>query len=90
LFINEYLSEIIAFSMLAVVFILSTLNNPELFTIDYLFTQFSFYLELGFIAIALTIVIISGNLDLSVASTLVMTAIGALVFLGAGRRWKRT
>ena len=73
LFINEYLSEIIAFSMLAVVFILSTLNNPELFTIDYLFTQFSFYFELGIIAIALTIIIISGNLDLSVASMLVMT-----------------
>ncbi len=73
LFINEYLSELIVFGMLVVVFSLSNFNNPELFTVDYLFRQFSFYIELGFIAIALTIVIISGNLDLSVASILAMT-----------------
>jgi len=73
LFINNYLSEIIAFVMLVGVFIISILTNPSLFTVDYLFRQFSFYFELGFLALASTIILISGNLDLSIASLLTMT-----------------
>lgn len=57
-------------------FIVSARLSPYFLDLFFLFDETSLYMEIGIIALAMTLVIISGNIDLSVASGLAL--VGAL------------
>lgn len=54
--------------------LLAALQSPY-FDLPYLLDSTSLYMEVGIIALAMSFVIISGNIDLSVASNLALTAV---------------
>ena len=76
----RYLPEIVVVVLFLAAFIVSTLISSSFFDTQFLIKQLSLYIELGILAIACTPIIITGNLDLSVASSSVMTA-GIVAFL---------
>ena len=78
----KYLPEIVVVALLVIAFLLSAIVSPSFFDARFLVKQLSLYVELGILALACTPVIITGNLDLSVASASVMTA-GIVAFLHA-------
>ncbi len=81
-FAARYLPEIVVAGLLVLAFLASALISPNFFDARFLVKQLSLYVELGVLAVACTPVIITGNLDLSVASASVMTA-GIVAFLHA-------
>jgi rhamnose transport system permease protein len=78
----KYLPEIVVVFLLLIAFTVSAVISPSFFDARFLVKQLSLYVELGVLALACTPVIITGNLDLSVASSSVMTA-GIVAFLHA-------
>ncbi len=69
---KAFLPEIVVTVLLFLVFGVSTLLSPFFFDAEFLLKEILLYLEMGILAIALTPLIISGNIDLSVASSMVM------------------
>ena len=67
--------EVITFGLLVVAFVISSRLSPYFLDIHYIFDATSLYTEIGVMALAMTFVIISGNIDLSVASMLAVTAV---------------
>ena len=67
--------EVITFALLIVAFFISSRLSPYFLDIHYLFDATSLYTEIGVMALAMTFVIISGNIDLSIASMLAVTAV---------------
>ena len=67
--------EVITLVLLIVAFFISSRLSPYFLDIHYIFDATSLYTEIGVMALAMTFVIISGNIDLSVASMLAVTAV---------------
>ena len=78
--------EAITLLLLIVAFIVGPILSPYFLDGQYLLDSTSLYMEVGIMALAMTFVIISGNIDLSVASNLALTAVicGRLYNGGAG------
>ena len=67
--------EVITFALLIVAFFISSRLSPYFLDVHYIFDATSLYAEIGVMALAMTFVIISGNIDLSIASMLAVTAV---------------
>ena len=67
--------EAVALVLLFIAFGVSASISEYFFDVHYLFDSTSLYMEIGIIALAMTFVIIAGNIDLSVASNLALTAV---------------
>src|SRR6266700_3619882 len=65
-------------------FVVFSVIAPNFFTLGYFFEVIRFSAELGLLAVALTPVIITGGIDLSVGS---MMGLAAVVFGAAWRDW---
>lgn len=66
--------ETITVVLLFLAFVFCALGNEHFRDAEYLFSSTSLYMETGLMALAMTFVIISGNIDLSVASALALTS----------------
>ena len=67
--------EVITFGLLVVAFFISSRLSPYFLDVHYIFDATSLYAEIGVMALAMTFVIISGNIDLSAASMLAVVAV---------------
>lgn len=77
--------EVITFGLLVVAFFISSRLSPYFLDVHYIFDATSLYVEIGVMALAMTFVIISGNIDLSVASMLAVVAVSfGLVYTRLG------
>ncbi|RYX83333.1 ABC transporter permease [bacterium] len=66
--------EIVALLLLGVAFVVGALLSKQFLDVAYQFDSTSLWIETGFIALTLTFIIVSGQIDLSVASTLALVA----------------
>lgn len=66
--------EGIAAALLVIAFAVSAMRSPYFLDAAYLMKSSTLYVETGLIALGMTFVIVSGNIDLSVASTLTLSA----------------
>ena len=66
--------ELVTFVLLLIAFGVGASMSPYFLHADYLLNSTSLYMETGLMALAMTFVIVSGNIDLSVASNLALTA----------------
>lgn len=69
-----FLREAVAAGLLVIAFLVSAKFAPSFLDRDYLFDATSLYVEAALLALPMTFIIISGNIDISVASTLALTA----------------
>jgi rhamnose transport system permease protein len=67
--------EVLTVVLLILAFIVSSRLSPYFLDVQYMFDSTSLYMEVGCMALAMTFVIISGNIDLSVGSTLALVAV---------------
>ena len=67
--------EFLTVVLLILAFIISSRLSPYFLDVQYMFDSTSLYMEVGCMALAMTLVIISGNIDLSVGSTLALVAV---------------
>ncbi len=67
--------ESLTLLILGVAFGVSSLLSPYFLDLYFIFDSTSLYIEIGILALAMTFVIISGNIDLSVASGLALVAV---------------
>jgi rhamnose transport system permease protein len=72
--LRPFLPELVVTALLLVAFPFGSLLSPYFLEADFLFREALLYMEIGILALASTLVIISGNLDLSVASAMAMVA----------------
>jgi rhamnose transport system permease protein len=74
--------ELVTVILIVLAFIAGSLLSPFFLDAAFLFNYTSLYIEVGIMAIGMTFIIISGNIDLSVASTLALVAsvLGVLYF----------
>ncbi len=68
------LREVVPLVLAALVFVHGATTSPYFLDFRYLLDRSSLYVETGFLALAMTLVIVSGEIDLSVASTLALVA----------------
>jgi len=66
--------EIVVAWLLLAAFVAGSLLSPYFLDADFLFRQALLYMEIGIMALGATLIIISGNLDLSIAGNLAMVA----------------
>ncbi len=66
--------ELVTVVLIVLAFIAGSLLSPFFLDAAFLFNYTSLYIEVGIMAIGMTFIIISGNIDLSVASTLALVA----------------
>jgi rhamnose transport system permease protein len=82
--LKNYLArpEVVTVGLIILAFIAGTMMSPFFLDAAFLFNYTSLYIEVGIMAIAMTFIIISGNIDLSVASILALVAaiVGVLYF----------
>ncbi len=72
---------VVPFVLLIAAVIVATKLSPHFLDAAYLLDKSTLYVEMGLLALGLTLVIVSGNIDLSVGSNLVLTAcLTAMVF----------
>src|SRR5438045_96751 len=69
--------EAIAAALLVVAFIIAAITSPYFLDVRFLLDSTSQRMEIGVMALAMTLVIVSGNIDLSVASALSLIAVVA-------------
>ena len=69
--------ESVTVALLILAFIVGSLMSPYFLDAVFLFNYTSLYIEVGIMAIGMTFIIISGNIDLSVASILALVASAA-------------
>ena len=72
--LRPYAPELVATGLLLAAFVVSSLLSPYFLDASFLFRQMLLYMEIGIMALGATLIIISGNLDLSVAGLLAMVA----------------
>lgn len=72
--VRPFLPEIVVTAFLVLTFLASMLISPYFLDRDFLFREALLYMEIGILALGATLVIISGNLDLSVAGNLAFVA----------------
>ena len=80
--LKHVLPEIVVTLLLLLTFSISALWSPFFLDAEFLLKSMVLYLEMGILALALTPIIISGNIDLSVASSMVMVS-GVTAYLHA-------
>jgi rhamnose transport system permease protein len=78
--------EIVTVALLIVAFAVGPLLSPHFLNARNLLDSTSDYMETGLMALAMTLVIISGNIDLSVAANLALTAV-VCAKIYAGLHW---
>ena len=66
--------ELVTVGLIIIAFIAGTMMSPYFLDAAFLFNYTSLYIEVGIMAIGMTFIIISGNIDLSVAATLALVA----------------
>jgi rhamnose transport system permease protein len=66
--------EVVTVGLIILAFIAGSIMSPYFLDAAFLFNYTSLYIEVGIMAIAMTFIIISGNIDLSVASILALVA----------------
>ncbi len=66
--------ESITFLLVILAFILGFIESPKFLDVHFLLDSSSPYVETGLLALGMTLVIVSGQIDLSVGSTLALTA----------------
>lgn len=71
---HSYFRELTVVALLGVAFLVCARLSPYFLDFHYLLDATSLYMEAGVIALAMTFIIISGNIDLSVASNLALVA----------------
>jgi rhamnose transport system permease protein len=76
--------ETITVVLLIIAFGVSALLSPYFLDAHFLFDSTSQYMEIGIMALAMTYVIISGNIDLSVASGLALVAVSCSLLFERG------
>jgi rhamnose transport system permease protein len=77
--------EFVTVVLLVLAFVVGSLMSPYFLDVDFLFNYTSLYIEVGIMAIGMTFIIISGNIDLSVASTLALVAcVAGVVYFDLG------
>jgi rhamnose transport system permease protein len=69
--------EFVTVALLILAFVVGSLMSPYFLDAVFLFNYTSLYIEVGIMAIGMTFIIISGNIDLSVASILALVASAA-------------
>ena len=67
--------EFVTVALLILAFVVGSLMSPYFLDAVFLFNYTSLYIEVGIMAIGMTFIIISGNIDLSVASILALVAL---------------
>ena len=72
--LRPFMPEIVVTILLVMAFVVSSLLSPYFLDTQFLFREAMLYIEIGIMALGLTFIISSGNLDLSVASNLAMVA----------------
>jgi rhamnose transport system permease protein len=72
--LRPYAAEIVVTALLMAAFMVGSLLSPYFLDANFLFRQMLLYMEIGVIALGETLIIISGNLDLSIAGNLAMVA----------------
>lgn len=77
-------SETVPLALLALAFVAGALQSPHFLDADYLLSTTTLYVETGLIALAMTLVIVGGQIDLSVGSNLTFTACVVALTLRAG------
>jgi len=70
--------------LVMIAFFVCSRLSPHFADATYLLNSSTLYMEMGLIALGMTLVIISGNIDLSVGSILVLTACLTAKLLAAG------
>jgi len=82
---KSYQPEIVVTILFLIIVIVNISISPYFLNYNFVVKEILLYLELGIVAIAITPLTISGNLDLSVASIMVMTSgISAYIHLKIG------
>jgi rhamnose transport system permease protein len=77
--------EMVTLVLLILAFVVGTLLSPFFLDLRFLLNYTSTYIEIGFMALGMVFVIISGNIDLSVASTLALVAcVAGILFFDFG------
>jgi len=77
--------EAVTFCVLVAAFVTSSLLSPYFLDVPFILSDTSLYMEIGILALAMTLVIISGNIDLSVASGLALVgAVAAILHVQWG------
>lgn len=72
--LRPLLPEIVVTLLLLAAFLVGSVATPFFLDTQFLVRQAMLYVEIGMLALGLTLIIISGNLDLSVASNLAMVS----------------
>lgn len=67
--------EVLTLVLLVLAFVVSSRLSPYFLDLQYMFDSTSLFMEVGAMALAMTFVIISGNIDLSVGSMLALVAV---------------
>ena len=76
--------EVVPAALAAAVFVHGSTTSRYFLDFRYLLDRSSLYVETGLLALAMTLVIVAGGIDLSVASTLALVACVAAKLLGTG------
>ena len=86
----KYAHELLLLGLFAVVFVIMSLISPKFLTVLNLTSMVRNFIEYGLIALAMTFIIISGNIDLSVGSIVALVSVSIAMVnnatgsLGAG------
>jgi rhamnose transport system permease protein len=72
--LRPWLPEVVVALLLILAFVAGALLSPYFLDAPFLFDSMSLYMEMAIMALGMTLVIISGNIDLSVAGNLALVA----------------
>jgi rhamnose transport system permease protein len=75
--LRAFIPELVAVGLLIIAFIVSAAREPRFLDVAYLFDRSTLYTETALLAIALTLVIVAGHIDLS--CTAILALVGAIV-----------
>jgi rhamnose transport system permease protein len=76
--------EIVPAVLCVIAFVVGAVSTPYFLDLRYLIAHTSLYIETGFLALGMTLVIVCGEIDLSVASTLSLVACASGLAIRAG------
>jgi rhamnose transport system permease protein len=79
--VRSFLPELVTVVLLIIAFLIGASLSPYFLDVPFLFDSTTLYIEAAIMALGMTFVIISGNIDLSVASTLALVATVMAVLL---------
>src|SRR5512143_1805794 len=72
--LRPFLPEVVDVVLLFLAFVVGAILSPYFLDVPFLLDSTTLYIEAAIMALGMTFVIISGNIDLSVASTLALVA----------------